>query len=127
MNTSHVYKKWYNNALESSFILNLVILATASYQVKVEGGSQAAVVYTSVSVAFLTFVGIIAYHASERIKSSRVWRRYAKAKLRHCVETLSRWQHHQDPIEMAMPPNAPQPLVPTTFVELCESLLESQH
>ncbi len=37
LSTSRVYKKWYNNALESSFILNLVILAAASYQVKVEG------------------------------------------------------------------------------------------
>ncbi len=127
LNSGNVYRKWYNNVLESSFILNLAILAAASYQVKVEGGSQAAVVYTSVSVAFLTFVGIVAYHASERIKSSRVWRRYARAKLRLCMETLSRRQHRQEPIELAVPPNAPQPPVPTTFVELRESLLESQH
>ncbi len=106
----NVYKKWYNNALESSFILNLVILAAASYQVKVEEGSQAAVVYTSIS-------GIIACHANERIKSSRVWRRYARAKLRLCMETLSRRQQHQEPIELAVPPTAPQPPVPTTFVE----------
>ncbi len=125
--TGGVYKKWYNNALESSFILNLAILAAASYQVKVEGGSQAAVVYTSISLAFLTFIGIIAYHARERIKSSQVWRRYARDKLRLCMETLSRRQHHQEPIEMAVPPTAPQPPVPTTFVELRESLLESQH
>ncbi len=126
LNTGSVYKKWYNNALESSFILNLAILAAASYQVKVEGGSQAAVVYTSIGVAFLTFLGIIVYHASERIKSSPVWRRYIRAKLRLCMATLSR-QQHQEPIELAVPPTAPQPPVPTTFVELREPLLESQH
>ncbi len=111
---------------ESSFILNLAILAAASYQVKVEGGSQAAVVYTSISVAFLTFIGIMVYHASERIRSSLVWRSYARPKLRLCVETFCH-QQHQEPIEMAVPPTAPQPLVPTTFVELRESLLESQN
>ena len=65
-----VYKSWYLNALEVSFILNLGILAAATYHVKQSGGSQAAVVYTSVGVAFLTFVGIITYHIYIRIKSN---------------------------------------------------------
>ncbi len=43
-----MYKKWYNNVLESSFIHNLTILASAFNHVKVEGGNQAAVAYTSV-------------------------------------------------------------------------------
>ena len=54
-----VYKKWYLNALESSFIFNLAILAAATLYTKLAGGSQAAVFYTSVSVAFTTFIGII--------------------------------------------------------------------
>ena len=41
-----VYKKWYLNALELSFILNLGILAVATIYVKLSGGSQAAVAYT---------------------------------------------------------------------------------
>ena len=64
-----VYKSWYLNALELSFILNLGILAVATYHVKLSGGNQAAVACTSVGIAFLTFVGIITYHISLQIKS----------------------------------------------------------
>ena len=64
-----VYKSWYLNALELSFILNLGTLAAATYHVKLTGGSQAAVAYTSVGIAFLTFVGIVTYHIYTRIKS----------------------------------------------------------
>ena len=64
-----VYKSWCLNALELSFILNLGILAVTTIYVKVSGGSQAAVAYTSVGIAFLTFVGIVTYHISLKIKS----------------------------------------------------------
>ena len=64
-----VYKSWYLNALEVPFILNLGILAAATYHVKLTGGSQAAVAYTSVGIAFLTFVGIVTYHIYLQIKS----------------------------------------------------------
>ena len=64
-----VYKSWYLNALELSFILNLGILAAATHHVNQSGGSQAAVACTSVGIAFLTFVGIVTYHISLQIKS----------------------------------------------------------
>ena len=64
-----VYRSWYLNALELSFILNLGILAVATYHVTLSGGSQAAVTYTSIGIAFLTFVGIIIYHIYIRIKA----------------------------------------------------------
>ena len=64
-----VYKSWYLNALELSFFLNLGILAVATYHVNQSGGSQAAVAYISVGIAFLTFVGIVSYHIFWRIKS----------------------------------------------------------
>ena len=64
-----VYKSRYLNALELSFILNLGILAAATHHVNQSGGSQGAVTYTSVGIAFLTFVGIVTYHIYIRIKS----------------------------------------------------------
>ena len=67
--TGMVYKSWCLNALEVSLILNLGILAAATQHVKQSGGSQAAVAYTSVGIAFLTFVGIVTYHIYIRIKS----------------------------------------------------------
>ena len=64
-----VYKSWYLNVLELSFILNLGILTVATYHVKQSGGSQAAVAYTSVGIAFFTFVGTVTYHIYLRIRS----------------------------------------------------------
>ena len=67
-----IYKKWYLNALEVSFLVNLGILAVATYHVNhvnQSGGSQAAVTYTSVGIAFLILVGIVTYHTYIRIKS----------------------------------------------------------
>ena len=51
-----VYKSWCLNALELSFILNLGILAPATYHVNQSRGSQGTVAYTSVGIAFFTFV-----------------------------------------------------------------------
>ena len=64
-----VYKSWYLNVLELSSILNLGTLAVATYHVNQSGGSQAAVAYTSVGIAFLTFITIITYHIYLQIKS----------------------------------------------------------
>ncbi len=125
-NTGSMHRKWYNNALESSFILNLAILALASYQVIMEGGNQAAVIYTSVSVAFITFLGIITYHVLQQVVDSRIWRHSAiQSKLNRLRHNRRR---HQDPIEMTVPPTAPHPHpVTTTFVNFRESMLETQH
>ena len=127
LNTGSMYRKWYNNVLESSFILNLAILALASYQVKVEGGSQAAAAYTSVSVAFTTFICIIMYHVTERIVESRTWRTHARPTLQRFCNSLTHRRNRQGTIEMVVPPTATPPPVTTTFIELRESLLASQN
>ena len=56
-----VYRNWCLDALEGSFALNLTILAAATYHVNLSGGSQLAVGYTSVSIAFATFIVILAF------------------------------------------------------------------
>ena len=38
-------------------------------ETRVHGGSQGAVTYTSVGIAFLSFLGIVTYHIYMRIKS----------------------------------------------------------
>ena len=67
-----VYRNWYVDTLETSFLLNLCILAAATYHVEYSGGSQAAVTYTLLSVAFITFVGILIYHISLRIRGTTI-------------------------------------------------------
>ena len=63
-----VYKSWCLNALELSFLLNLSIFTSATYHVSLAKGDQAVIAYISVGIAFLTFVGIVTYHAYLQIK-----------------------------------------------------------
>ena len=67
--TGLIYKKMYLDILEITFILNLGILAIATYYVKlaVVPVSQAAVAYTSVGVALTTFVGVLLYHTYQQV------------------------------------------------------------
>ena len=38
----NVYKAWYLNVLEASFIINLLVLANGTYYVEISGGNQSA-------------------------------------------------------------------------------------
>ncbi len=90
-----VYKKWYLDALEASFIFNLIVLAVGTYQVRLSGGSQAALVYTSVGIAFVTFLGIV---CGAMVPKTRVGKSIA-----HQIKTLSHPEqracdgHQEDP------------------------------
>ena len=68
----NVYKAWYLNVLEASFIINLLILANGTYYVEISGGNQSALTYTSVSVASVTFCGIVIYHSCLQIKDLKI-------------------------------------------------------
>ena len=66
--TGLIYKRLYLDTLEISFVVNLGILAVATYYVNqaLVPVSQAAVAYTSVGIAFATFVGVLLYHAYQQ-------------------------------------------------------------
>ena len=57
-----VYRNWCLDALEGSFALNLIILVGATFYVKRTEGASLAAGYTSVSIAFATFIGVLIYH-----------------------------------------------------------------
>ena len=77
---SRIYKTWSLGLLETSFILNLATLATATLYTRLSGGNQNAVTFTSVGIAFATFTGIVIYHSVQQLKGTRLWRRLC---LRH--------------------------------------------
>ncbi len=54
-----LYKRWYLDVLEASFLFNLMIVIGGTYQIRLSGGNQAALVYTSISIALATFIGIV--------------------------------------------------------------------
>ena len=64
------YKKWYLSLFESSFLCNLTVLASATFYISLAGGNQAAVVYTSISITFCQFIGIVVYQVYIIIRRS---------------------------------------------------------
>ena len=74
----NVYKAWYLNVLEASFIINLLLLAIGTYYVEISEGNQSALTYTSVSVAFATFCGIVVYHSCLQVKDTMIFKKLYK-------------------------------------------------
>lgn len=63
-----VYRKTWLSILEFTFLLNLGILSSATmYSELVDGQQKAGIIYTSVSIAFGTFVGILGHHVYEQV------------------------------------------------------------
>ena len=58
-----VYRSWCLDVLEGFYTLNLIVLSatTMIHNVSCSGGNQLAVGYTSVSITFATFIGILAF------------------------------------------------------------------
>ena len=76
-----VYKNWCLDALEGSFTLNLIILVGATYHVKLSGGDQLALGYTSVSIALVTFIGTLAYHTFQQLRHTKLLKKVPKLNL----------------------------------------------
>ena len=74
-----VYKNWCLDGLEGSFVLNLIILAAATYHVNLSGGNQLAVGYTSVSIAFATFIAILVIQLGNVTGTTQYLKRKCKA------------------------------------------------
>ena len=77
-----IYKNWCLDALEGSFVLNLIVLSVATYHVQLSGGNQLVVWYTSVSIAFATFIGILAYHIFQQLRHTKLWKKVPKLNMR---------------------------------------------
>ena len=110
--TGLIYKTLYLDVLDNSFIINLGILAAATYSVRnaETPESQAAVTYVSVGIAFATFVGVLAYHTYQQ-----VW-----PKLQRRIHQLChRHEHQYESVDQADVDNQEQiPAAPTmTIVE----------
>ena len=71
--SGRVYKNWYLDALEASYILNLGVLAVATNHAQQAGGPQAAAAYVSTGVAFATFIATVLYHVYLQTKESKFW------------------------------------------------------
>ena len=70
---NRIYKSFFLNVLELSVNINLCTVAMATFYVRSAGGNQNAVTFTSISAAFVTFLGIVTYHLVQQIRAAPQW------------------------------------------------------
>ena len=114
-----VYRNWCLDALEGSFALNLIVLAAATYHIKLSTvgnqSSQLAVGYTSVSIALATFVSILTYHIFLQVRHTKLWEKVPKLKLYNFNRAVN---------DLRNPAN--NPMEDEDYNQLRESLLDDQ-
>ena len=110
----HVFKKWLITCLEFSFLFNLIILSVAFFSTD-NTKSRMICTCVSVTVSFVTFIGIFLYHGYLRL------RKYIPSK---AVSHSSVTRSSNDQVKIPVV-SKPQPAVSSTTVELREHLLES--
>ena len=115
--SGRVYKSWCLNALELSFLLNLGVFAAVTQYVSLAAGDQAAITYTSVGVAFTTFVGIVAYHAYLRLKP---WQPQCTIYCNKNEDDKTNKNEENDTIQNHQLQTRPQVAPTTTIVDLRE-------
>ena len=121
--TGRIHVNWSLQGLEATFILNTLIFAAATLFLRSANKNQAALTYTSVGIALVTFTGMIIYHVTMQLKDTRVWRDIIQPK-------LQRHQRQWAPVPLEDPvadgdPDSVPPHPPTaTFINLRETLLE---
>ena len=115
--SGRVYKSWCLNALEVSFLLNLGVFTAGTYHVSLTAGNQAAITYTSVGVAFTTFVGIVAYHAYLRLKP---WQLQCTIYCNKNEDDKTNINEENDTIQNNQLQTRPQAAPVTTIVDLRE-------
>ena len=120
---NRIYKNWYLNVLELSFLANLCILVLATFYIRSTGGSQNVVTITSISIAFATFIGIVTYHSAQQIKHiPQLWR---KVFPRNYIYELVPQTDEGSDLQGISPPSPPDPsdgCVTVTHINLRELL-----
>ena len=109
-----VYRNWCLDALECSFVLNLIILVGATYHVHRSGGNQLAVGYTSITITLATFIGILTYHTFQQLRSTKLWKKVPKLNM----------EFNRQNVKQAANKSADKLPVETDFSRLREPLLE---
>ena len=114
-----IYKSIILNVIEYSFFLNLGILSSATLFTTLTGGDQTAVVYTSVVIAFATFMIITFYHILVRVTKEQQRKRFTEvaiSTLKTIKSTVKRKNKQSSHI---------QPATHSPSIQLREPLLES--
>ena len=117
-----IYKNWPYNILEITSLLNSGFLSAISFYQLLNDSGLAVTTSISISVAFITFIFILLFHAIMQLKSSR--------KIRSAISNLiPNYMLRRDPEREEIdigPLITPQDALTHTSVELHEALLDDK-
>ena len=117
-----VYKNWPYNILEIISLLNSSFLSAISFYQLLNDSGLAVTTSLSISVAFVTFIFILLFHATMQLKSSRK----IKSAVSNVIPNyILRRGPEREEIDIG-PLITPQDALTHTSVELHESLLEDK-
>ena len=126
--TGMVYSNRYLDAIDASHLLNIGVLSSGTFYVRSVGGRQEILVYTSLSIAFTTFIGILISHVIIQLRDSRhVWRETIWPTLqctRQRIPTLVHRDFSDTDTLRAEPEIVSVSAPSSTSINLCELLLE---
>ena len=123
-----VYKNWCLDALEGSFVLNLIILVGTSMYINIitannrSGEDQLAVSYTSVTIALATFIAILAYHIFRQLRHTNLWKKIPKLNMKLMFKKMSKKLSTKEAADMNIVTNDTTESV--KFDQLREPLLD---
>ena len=141
-----VYKNWWLEVLESSFILNLGVMSAVTYKLQLEncenrmgaslklGGKNPSAAYVSLSIAFVTTIGIFTYHIYLQMqnmqpckiyskffsKKTKALSNYLRKKLSTSLQESVNESSGESPQDNASVPSS-------SYIRLRETLLESNY
>jgi len=120
-----LYKHWTLDLLEGSFLINLGLLSSVVSHYKTNGGDHTAAVSASMSVAFVTFLGIVSYHMYLTLKESKLIQGYLQ-QVKTTISSTRKLNVATDQ-ELATIQLTTVPLPPASqSVQLRESLLDDE-
>ena len=114
-----IYDKKYVNILETSFILNIIILASGTYCIIKGGGNQLLLSFLSTGLVLAEFVGIIFFHILRRMANPTLNQKFIIFSSKIDWHAFIKKNKAKD-IELEK-----QVSVSTTTVDIREPLLES--
>ena len=123
---NRIYKTWYLNVLELSFIVNLGILTLATFYIRSAGGNQNAVTFTSISVAFAIFTGIVIYHSVQQIKHTpQLWKKLFPRN--DIYELVPQTDEDSDGVSPPSPPDPSDGCATVTHINLRDLLINTRN
>ena len=118
-----VYKNWPYNILEITSLLNSGFLSVISFYQLLNDSGLAVTTSLSISVAFITFIFILLFHATMQLKSSRK----IKSAISNLIPNYNILRREPEREEIDIGPLiTPQDVLTHTSVELHEALLEDK-